>query len=216
MYYPAHLDLSGKLCVVVGGGRVGERKVMGLLDANAMVRVVSMTLTPALEHLADEDRFETILAPYESVHLRGAWLVFAATNSREVNARITSDARVHNLLINVADSPETTNFIVPSTVRRGDLCIGISTGGHAPTLAARLSDELENRFGTEYGSLLELLGEMRDYIRQEIEVSELRREAMHRLVDAEADLRSLLRDGRQDEANHLAQTIVRERLRPAS
>jgi precorrin-2 dehydrogenase len=210
--YPISLDLSGKLCLVVGGGEVGERKVMGLLDAGARVRVVSVTLTPTLQAQADAQQIEAVLAPYETAHLADAFLVFAATNQREVNAQITSDAKAHGLLVNVADAPEASSFHVPSIVRRGDFCLSITTGGNNPLLASRLGEELANQFGPEYGPYVELLGQMRDYIKRVTNLPQSRRTAMNRLIDAGTEIRALLRESQGEAAKKVAETLIREVL----
>lgn len=212
LVYPITLHLAGKLCLVVGGGPVAERKALGLLEAAARVRVVSPTLTPTLQALSEAQRIETLLVPYDSAQLADVFLVFAATNHREVNARIAADAGRLNLLVNVADAPDDSAFLVPSTLRRGELCISISTGGNNPTLAARLGDELEARFGPEYGAFVELLGQMRDYIKKATDVPERRRAAHAHLLDAEADLRALLREGKHEAARSAAEMLVEEIL----
>src|SRR5579871_907816 len=160
-YYPLTLEIAGETCVVVGGGMVAERKVSGLLEAGARVRVVSPQLTPALQALAAAAQIEAQRAPYDPSCLTDALLVFAATDDRAVNAQVAADARARALLVNVADAPEEGRFIVPSVVRRGEFCLSISTGGANPMLAARLSEEMEQRFGPEYGAFVELLGQMR-------------------------------------------------------
>ncbi|HLK58242.1 MAG TPA: bifunctional precorrin-2 dehydrogenase/sirohydrochlorin ferrochelatase [Chthonomonadaceae bacterium] len=211
-YYPISLDLSGKLCLVVGGGAVAERKVAGLLDAGARVRVISPELTPTLQALADAQRIEVLLAPYETACLADAGLVFAATNRREVNARVAQEAGARGLLVNVADAPEASSFHVPALIRRGDFCLSISTGGKNPLLAARLSDELETRFGPEYGAFVELLGQMRDYIKGMTDLPPLRHRALERLLDAENELCALLRASEGDAARTYAEALIREVL----
>lgn len=205
-YYPLFLDISGKTCLIVGGGAVAERKARSLLEAGARVRIVSPMLTETLRSLAQQGQVESVLASYSPDRLEGAALVFAATNDRAVNARVVEDAKAARLPVNAADAPEDGDFIVPSVVRRGDLCIGISTGGNNPMLAARIADEMEARFGPEYARFLELLGRMRVTIKEKTEDASLRRTALARLLDGEAELRRHLREG--DEAGAEALALV--------
>ena len=89
-HYPIHLNLSGRLCVVVGGGGVGERRAVGLLSAEAVVRVVTQEASEILQRLANENRLELRLKPYEPTDLESAFLVVAATDSREVKQLLGS------------------------------------------------------------------------------------------------------------------------------
>lgn len=207
-YYPILLALHMKRALVVGGGPVGERKVHGLLDAGSTVRAVSLTWTEGLQELAQSGRIEAITAPYCAEHLCGVALAFAATNDRAINARVAADARSLGIPVNVADSPEESDFITPSVLRRGDLCISISTGGNHPLLAARIRDELEVRFGPEYAGYMELLGKMREYTMQETIPAERRRQALALLLRYETELRALLREGRVEEAYRRAQALI--------
>ncbi len=208
-FYPIYLNLVKRLCVVVGGGSVAERKVSGLLQAGAQVRVVSLEATPELRLRADSGEIELILSEYEAKHLEGAALIFAATDRREVNARVAADAARRSVFINVADAPESCDFIVPAVVRRGDLCVSISTGGNQPLLAARLAEEMETRFGPEYAAYVDLLGRMRAEIKMQTNDPALRRAALKALLAHEADLLSWLASGEPEAAYTMAQDIIR-------
>jgi len=208
-YYPVYMDLAGHLCVVVGGGSVAERRVDGLLEAGTRVRVVSPGASPHLQDLAERGSIEYICAPYSVEHLEGAYLVFAATNNRVVNARASADARAKGMLTNVADAPEEGAFVVPSVVRRGEFCLSISTGGNHPMLAARLAGEMGKRFGPEYGEFVELLGYVRDTIKEETTDMGSRRCAAAAVLEREADIRTHLAAKRHAAARHLALSVAR-------
>ncbi len=111
--------LDGALvsALVVGGGRVGTRKVGALLDAGATVRVVALSFSPELERLPGE--LTLVRAPYASEHLGDALLVVAATSDARVNARVAADARASGRLVNVADAPELGNCATPAVHRSG-------------------------------------------------------------------------------------------------
>ncbi len=155
--YPIFLDLSGRRCVVVGGGEVAGRKARKLLQARARVVVISPEIRPELESVASEIHRR----PYREGDLEGAYLAFAATDSREVNAAVAREAKERGIPVNVADRPSDGDFALPSTLRRGGLQVAVSTGGASPTLARRIKDELEGIFGPEWAGIVEELGRNR-------------------------------------------------------
>ena len=131
-YYPIFLDLRDRPVVVVGGGRVALRKVSGLLEAGAHVRVIAPRTAPRLRaHRIDRRR-------YRPGDLRGAVLAFAATDDRAVNHAVAGEAWRRRIPVNVADSREDCTFLVPARLRRDDLQIAISTSGRSPRLAKAL------------------------------------------------------------------------------
>jgi precorrin-2 dehydrogenase/sirohydrochlorin ferrochelatase len=212
-YYPLYLDLGSRVCLVVGGGAVAERRVQGLLEAGAEVRVVSPTLTPGLQEQANAQTIRHLAGVYEPGMLAGVTLVVAATNVRAVNAQVVVDAQASRILVNAADAPDEGDYIVPSVVRRGELCLSISTGGANPMLAARLAAELETRFGPEYALYVELLGQMRVYIKRTTDATGLRRRALADLLDAEPLLLEQLKTGDREAAHTIATEIVDAVLR---
>lgn len=159
--YPVFLNLDGKPCLVVGGGAVGERKVQDLLLAGARVTLVSRDLTPALAALAREQAISYLPEDFAPRHLDGMVLVIAATNDLATNQQVSAAAQSRGLPVNVVDQPALCSFVVPATLRRGDLTLAIGTGGHSPALAKKLRQDLEQLYGPEYGPYLELLGAIR-------------------------------------------------------
>ncbi|MEW6635738.1 MAG: bifunctional precorrin-2 dehydrogenase/sirohydrochlorin ferrochelatase [Actinomycetota bacterium] len=149
--YPIFLDLSGRRCVVVGGGAVADRKARKLLQAQAEVVVVAPEVRPALESIA----VEVHRRPYAEGDLEGAFLAFAATDAREVNAAVAREGRERSVPVNVADRPSEGDFAVPSTLRRGRLQVSVSTGGASPALARRIRECLEGFFGPEWAGIIE-------------------------------------------------------------
>lgn len=207
-FFPLYVNIVGKCCVVVGGGSVAERKVNDLLEAGAKVRVVSPEITPRLQEQVQAAAIEWLPTGYTLNTIEDAWLVFAATNVRSVNAQIAHEANTRRLFVNVVDAPEEGSFIVPSVVRRGDLCLSVSTGGANPLLARRIAEELQGYFGQEYSLLVELLGHMRAYTKERTPLPALRREALSQLVTQEADIRALLRADDLAGARRQAEMIV--------
>ena len=151
------MDLSGRRCVVVGGGSVANRKARKLLQARAEVVVISPKILPELESVAVDIKRR----PYEPGDLSGAYLAFTATDSRKVNAAVAREANERGIPVNVADQPSEGDFALPSTLRRGGLQVAVSTGGASPTLARRIRAELEKTFGPEWAGIVEEYGRTR-------------------------------------------------------
>ena len=160
-FYPICLDLEGRPCLVVGGGKVAERKVMGLRSCAAQVSVISPELTDSLLQLHSDGFIHWINREYEPGDLKGTFLVIAATDDEETQKQIYEEAATLNILLNVADVPKRCNFILPATMKQGDLVISISTAGKSPALARKLRMELEKRYGAEYKTLVDILGAIR-------------------------------------------------------
>lgn len=160
-HYPVNLDVRQRRCVIVGGGAVAARKAASLLECQARVVVVSPQLIDSLRLLAEEQRLSWLARGYVPGDLAGAFLVFAATDNRQVQQQVIAEARQHNILINVADAPEACSFQVPATIRQGELLLTVATGGASPALAAALKKELESAFGPEYALLVHLLALVR-------------------------------------------------------
>jgi len=130
---------------------VASRKAGKLLQAGAEVVVVSPEVLPELAGMDVEIQHRT----YEYGDHEGANLAFTATDSREVNAAVAREAKERGVLVNVADSPSEGDFAVPSTLRRGELQVSVSTGGASPKLARRIRNELEETFGPEWAGIVE-------------------------------------------------------------
>jgi precorrin-2 dehydrogenase/sirohydrochlorin ferrochelatase len=160
-YYPVCLQIEARLCLVVGGGRVAERKVRGLLDCGAKIVVVSPELTTGLHKLYAEKMIAWQARGYCRDDIAGAMLAIAATDDPEVQDMVMADAERHNILLNVADVPDKCNFILPSLVKRGDLSIAISTSGNSPALAKKLRQVFEGQIGREYEVLNNIMGLLR-------------------------------------------------------
>jgi len=163
-YYPLFLDISRRLCIVIGGGNVAERKVERLLACGACVEVIGKRLTPTLATLVGEGKIVHHDTDYEEALIHGAFLIIGATDSDAVNERIARDARALKIPVNIVDEPTRCDFILPSIVERGDLAIAVSTGGKSPALAKKLRKELEAAYGPEYAVLLKIMGELREKI----------------------------------------------------
>ncbi len=192
--YPIYLKLEGQECLVVGGGAVAGRKIGGLLDCGASVTVVSPELAPELKKAAARGDFCYNERGFRAGDLRGKSLVIAATDDPGLNACIAQSCQKRDIPVNVVDNPGLSDFFVPSVVRRGPLCISISTGGGSPMLARRIREDLERQFGPAFEEIAALLGEMRQRILERLPDGDERRQCWEGIVTPE--LVALLKAGK--------------------
>ena len=185
LFFPVNLNLRDRKCLVVGGGRVAERKVKSLLQCGAEIWVVSPELTGELEKLAVERAINFISRHYAAEDLEGCFLVISAADDREVNSRVADDCFARNTPVNVVDDPARCSFTVPSVLRRGSLGIAVSTEGKSPLLARKVREELENLFGSEYAEFLELMGEVRSRVIKDVPNGETRRRIFECLINSD-------------------------------
>ncbi|MEG6615462.1 bifunctional precorrin-2 dehydrogenase/sirohydrochlorin ferrochelatase [Peptococcaceae bacterium 1198_IL3148] len=205
--YPLYLRLNGEKCLVVGGGKVAARKVNSLLEAEATVTVVSPILIPPLAELEKKGQIEHIQRTYQEKDLEGAFLVICATDDKEVNRRVAAQCQQKKILVNVVNDPPQSNFFVPAVIRQGSLSIAVSTDGKSPLLAARIREQLEQTYGPEYADFLELLGEVRQDIIENVPDPETRREILQRIV--QSDIISLIKENRYQEIKERVQNAYR-------
>src|SRR3984893_15315949 len=194
-FYIACLRLSGRRCVVVGGGEVGLEKVEGLLACGADVTLVAPEADPELAQLALEGSITWQQREYHRADLEGTFLAIAATAETDVNIRVYADAEARAMLVNVVDVPPLCNFILPAIVRTGPLAVAISTAGASPALATRMKREVEGQYGEPYARLAVLLNEVRGWAKGTLPTYQDRKEFFEAIVDGEPDPVALLRDG---------------------
>ncbi len=202
--YPIVLDLTGRPCLVVGGGAVAERKVAGLVEAGARVTVVSPSLTPALLRLATEAPLSWRPREYAQGDVAGFILVMVATDGRAVNAAVSAECRERGIWVNCADDPVRCDFILPSMLRRGAVTVAVSTGGRSPTMARLVREELEALLPREVAALTDVVASVRSALSEG--GRSLDAERWRQALDGE--LRNLVAAGRTTEAR----ARLRERL----
>jgi precorrin-2 dehydrogenase/sirohydrochlorin ferrochelatase len=205
-YYPVFLDVRGRRCIVVGGGKVAERKALALFDAGADLDLVSPELTPILRELARKGKITHHPKHFDEQDLAGAYLVIAATNDTAVNEVVARASKKAGILVNAATSPNEGTFVMPSVVERGDLLIAISTCGNSPALARKVREDLERSYGPEYGVFLEKMAMLRRRMLKEVADEDVRRKIYQAVVDS--DVLYLLKAGQAHEADHRISEIV--------
>jgi siroheme synthase-like protein len=194
-FYIACLRLTGRRCVVVGGGEVGLEKVEGLLACDADVTLVAPEAHPELVQLALEGSIRWHKREYRSEDLDGSLIVIAATDDTDLNIRVFGDAEARAMLVNVVDVPPLCNFILPAIVRTGPLAIAISTAGASPALAKRMKREIADAFGQPYANLAILLNEARGWAKATLPTYQDRKHFFEGIVNGEPDPIELLREG---------------------
>jgi siroheme synthase-like protein len=197
-FYIACLKLSGRRCVVIGGGEIGLEKVEGLLACDGDVVLIAPEAIPQLEELAAEGSIAWERREYRREDLEGTFMVIAATNDTDVNIGVYEDAERRAMLVNVVDVPPLCNFILPAIIRTGPLAIAISTAGASPALAKRIRDEISEEYGEPYARLAVLLNEVRGWAKGTLPTYQHRKVFFESIVNGEPDPVELLRRG--DEA----------------
>lgn len=188
MLLPVSLNVKGRLCVIVGGGPVANRKCRKLLEHGARVRAVSPEFSggDGAWAFADIDRQER---PYGKDALVGAFLAIAATDDPEVNRQVLADAAEMGILAQRTDAPRGGDFSFPATLRRGNFTVSFATDGISPALAAYLRAEAVGRYGEAYGEFLRLM----ESVKEEWAWKEIPRER-RRQLSMELPDRNMLKD----------------------
>jgi siroheme synthase-like protein len=197
-FYIACLKLTGRRCVVVGGGAIGLEKVEGLLACDARVVLIAPEAESELQALAAEGSIEWLRREYETGDLEATFMVIAATNDTDVNIAVYDDAERRAMLVNVVDVPPLCNFILPAIVRTGPLAIAISTAGASPALAKRIKAQIAEDYGEPYARLAVMLNDVRGWAKGTLPTYQDRKAFFEGIVNGRPDPVALLRAG--DEA----------------
>lgn len=204
-YYPVFLNLSGRQCIVAGGGQVALRKVQTLLQYNAAVTVISPRLCQGLRELEQAGKIQVRHRPYQQGDLAGAFIAIIATGNRGVNRQASQEARRTRVPVNVVDDASLSDFIVPSIVRRGSVSIAVSTAGKSPALARKIRTTLEGQLDDQYAELALII----EGVRREVKRLKLKISSKH-WQDA-IDLEQMLRMIKQGDSDR-ARAVLLERL----
>jgi precorrin-2 dehydrogenase / sirohydrochlorin ferrochelatase len=209
--YIACLRLSGRSCLVVGGGQVGLEKVEGLLVCDGEVTLVAPQALPELSSYAAEGSIRWERREFRDGDLDGRFLAIAATSDTDVNIAVYDGAERRAMLVNVVDVPPLCNFILPAIVRTGPLAIAVSTAGASPALAKRMKREIAATFGEPYARLAVILNDARGWAKATLPTYQDRKEFFESIVNGEPDPVDLLRDGREEAVRGLVEA-AKERV----
>ena len=194
-FYIACLKLTGRRCVVVGGGEIGLEKVEGLLACDGRVVLIAPEAEPSCRRSRPRARSSGSGASTQPGDLEATFIAIAATNDTDVNIRVYEDAEARAMLVNVVDVPPLCNFILPAIVRTGPLAIAISTAGASPALAKRIKAEIAEAYGEPYARLAMLLNEVRGWAKGTLPTYQDRKAFFEGIVNGDPDPIELLRAG---------------------
>jgi uroporphyrin-III C-methyltransferase/precorrin-2 dehydrogenase/sirohydrochlorin ferrochelatase len=202
-FLPIFYNISGKACLVVGGGSIAARKAELLLKAEGRVRVVAPEIDDRIREMSLSHALEFEQREFFVDDLSGAICVIAATNDMAVNQEISAHAQARGIPVNVVDNPELCSFIMPSMIDRSPVQIAISTGGVSPVLARMLRSKLESCIPGAYGDLASLAEEFRDPVKQSLPDVDSRRRFWETVLDGK--VAELVFSGRTDDARKALQ-----------
>ncbi|EEX69361.1 siroheme synthase domain protein [Mitsuokella multacida DSM 20544] len=213
--YPIHMEIAGRVCVVIGGGRVAERKAHVLLQAGAHLIVIAPTLTNLLYQEASTGCFFWLAQPYEAGFLQRVrpFLVFCTADNRKVNRMAAEEARAAHALVNVADEPGLSDFFVPASIRRDRFLLTIGTGGLSPAFSRSLREQLEQAFPPAFGLWIERLSAIRQEMKEKLPTSD-DRQAFWRMA-LSRDIMELVKAGRLNRAEVMIRHAIID-FRPKS
>ncbi len=206
-YYPIFLDMKDRDCLVVGGGPVGVRKALGLAECDAKVTMVSDTFPEEFD--AEKSGILCVKKKYETTDTEGKFFVFAATDNADLNQQIKKDAMDKNILCNVADAPDSSDFLLPSIINRGDLILAVSTSGASPAMAKTIKKELAEKFGPEYEMFLVLMANVRKRLLAENHAPDEHKKIFYSLIGK--DILQLIKSDNKMEINSILGDVLGEK-----
>ena len=201
MLYPVNLVLTGRRCLVVGGGPVAVQKATELVVCGAEVHVVAPSMCP---EMADLEGVIRHTRPYEDGEVAGYRLAITATNDAEVNRQVFVEGEEAGVWVNSADDPANCAFTLPSRVRQGPILLTFATGGHSPAMATWFRRRFSAEIGPEYLALMELLSQERSRL-QEAGIST---EGLDWQGALDSGMLELVREGRLAEAKERLQACL--------
>lgn len=183
MFYPMMINLDNKNVTIIGGGKVAFRKAKKFLEFNCNIKLVSSSF------IEDFDNIDVKLINdnYKEDYLKESFLVIAATSSKKVNEDIASYCKTNNIMCNIADDINLSDFIVPSSIKRGDLVISVSTMGNSPSLSSKIRKELESNYGVEYEEYVSILGDIRNLVLQKCTDRNEKKRILNELVNLDLE-----------------------------
>ncbi|MBB5174036.1 precorrin-2 dehydrogenase/sirohydrochlorin ferrochelatase family protein [Texcoconibacillus texcoconensis] len=188
MTAPLMIQLAGKRCVVIGGGRIAARKIRFLLEEGADVTVISRECSKDLQplrqqcHFLQKDLTKDHVHTIKSLLPDACFLAVVATNNRELNDHLSDTLTQHIPLINVVDNQEQSNFFFPAYIKQGLLKIAISTSGASPILAKKIKRHLQQEFGPEYKNYVKNLQDERTWAQKTFRTEEERKAYLEKIT----------------------------------
>ncbi|MGF7047175.1 precorrin-2 dehydrogenase/sirohydrochlorin ferrochelatase [Paenibacillus sp. DS2015] len=181
-YLPIMLDCEARLCLIVGGGVVAERKTLRLLEVKAEVTIIGPELTKGLQEIFEAGKIHWICRNFESGDTEGYSLVHATTDNESVNIQIAMEASVKGIPVNVASDATASTFMNTASMQRGRLTVAVSTEGAGPGVAVDICSLLEEQFGEEYEIYLDFLYRVRTEIKRVVASPKQRQRLLKKLT----------------------------------
>ena len=201
-YLPVFLDLTGKKCVIIGGGEVAHRKAKLLLKTEALVHIVAAEFSERVKDL-NSDACTLVTEEFNQRHLTDAVLVIAATDSASVNREVATAANSLNIPVNVVDEPALCSCIMPALIDKSPVVIAISTGGNSPVLTRRLKELIEIILPNNIGALSKLMGSWRVKVKNKLDSFDMRLKFWEEVM--ESDVPDLVFKNKTELANKTIQ-----------
>ena len=181
-YFPIYIDLKDKKCIVVGGGRIALRKIEILHQFGAKITAIAPYICDAI-YMLETNPITLVKRDFHDSDIVDVELVVAATDDIKLNSHISVICKKSNLLVNVVDVKDECTFIFPAIYKKRELVISVSTGGSSPAMAHKIRKNIESVIPDYYSSLIEFLGEHRDYIKSEIHSQTQRKKLYNELIE---------------------------------
>lgn len=183
-YFPVFIEMKNKNCLVVGGGRIATRKIKTILSYEAKVKVIAPQICDQIKQYAKEEiNLDIEEREFSYEDCMGMFFVIGATNDIKLNKNIYIYCNQHNILVNIINGKDLCTFLFPSTIKRRDISIGITTGGKSPALAKAIRKQIEENFPSHYGELNDILGWAREHIIRHIGEEKKRRRIFSDLIE---------------------------------
>jgi precorrin-2 dehydrogenase/sirohydrochlorin ferrochelatase len=181
-YYPIQLNLKGKQAIIIGGGKVAQRKLAGLLDTGVQITVVSPEITDKIQEYCRSGKVIWKQKSFTGDDLEKMFLVIAATNDPETNKAVKRFVSTHQLLLMV-DDPEESDFILPSVMNRGRLTLTVSTSGASPILTKKIKQDLSRQYGPEYQEYVDFLYQCRKWILDKVKDDKTKQQLLTKITE---------------------------------
>lgn len=184
-YFPFLFDISDKMWLVVGGGKVAERKIRTILKFKGKVKCVSPKTVMGIRRLADEGRIDLEEREYRKGDLKGIDFLIVATDDQSLNEKIYRQAKRKKIPTNVVDSPFLCDFVMPSIIKKKDLIVAISTSGRLPLLSKKMRLDLKRLISSDYMSYLSKVSRIREGLKGKVKETRTRQRALRKLLSLE-------------------------------
>ncbi|NOX27710.1 MAG: uroporphyrinogen-III C-methyltransferase [Gammaproteobacteria bacterium] len=206
-YFPLFTKLTDTPCLIVGGGTVAARKAAALARAGAVITVIAPDITKNLASLIEDKTLTHVERKYQQGDVSSDYrLVIAATDDTQVNQQVAEQAHALAISVNVIDAPELCSVILPSIIDRDPVIVAVSSGARSPVLARVLRARLETLIPARYGRLAELIGKLRNKVREQITVPQARRGFWERAL--QGPISELVFSGRDADAEQLVEKVL--------